>query len=238
MSSLVSKIDQALYPAFQRNWDDTLFRERILAHITQAASVLDLGAGAGILPQMNFRGLAREVCGVDLDPRVTQNPMLDEGRLADANSIPYEDERFDLVFSDNVLEHLDQPLLVFKEVARVLKPGGVYLVKTPNKWHYVPTIARLTPHAFHAYIAGLRGRSGDDTFPTRYKANCRADVQKLAEQSGLTVERIELIEGRPEYLRLSWPTYLAGAAYERAVNASDALAGLRVLLVGTLRKPG
>jgi SAM-dependent methyltransferase len=238
MTSRVAKLDRALYPNYQSNWDDTLFRERILAHITPTTSVLDLGAGAGILPQMNFRGLAREVCGVDLDPRVTQNPMLDEGRLADANSIPYEDARFDVVFSDNVLEHLDQPLLVFKEVVRVLKPGGVYLVKTPNRRHYVPTIARLTPHAFHTYVASLRGRLEEDTFPTLYKANSRSDIQRLAQLSGLTVERIELIEGRPEYLRMSWPTYLAGAAYERTVNATSLLSGFRVLLVGTLRKPG
>ncbi len=238
MSSLVAKLDRALYPHHQANWDDTLFRERILAHVTPRASVLDLGAGAGILPQMNFRGLARDVCGVDLDPRVTQNPMLDEGRLADANSIPYDDSRFDVVFSDNVLEHLDQPLLVFKEVARVLKPGGVYLVKTPNRSHYVPTIARLTPQAFHGYVASLRGRSAEDTFPTHYKANSRSDIQRLARDSGLTVETIELIEGRPEYLRMSWPTYLAGAVYERTVNATRLLSAFRVLLVGTLRKPG
>ena len=31
---------------------------------------------------MNFRGLAARVCGVDLDPRVVDNPMLDEGKIA------------------------------------------------------------------------------------------------------------------------------------------------------------
>ena len=237
MTTLVSRIDKALYPQFQGNWDDTLFRERILSHIKPSMTVLDLGAGAGIIPQMNFRGLAARVCGVDLDPRVTANPMLDEGRLANADSIPYEDAKFDLVFSDNVLEHLDEPLQVFKQVARVLKPGGVFLAKTPNKWHYVPTIARSTPHAFHRYIAGRRGRASEDTFPTRYRANTRAAMTQLAADSGLRVEAIELVEGRPEYMRLSWPTYLAGAAYERIVNASPLLAPWRVLLIATFRKP-
>ena len=55
---------------------------------------------------MNFRGLAARVCGVDLDPRVVDNPMLDEGKIADAGGIPYPDAAFDLVFADNVLEHL------------------------------------------------------------------------------------------------------------------------------------
>ena len=238
MSSMVARLDRVLYPGFERNWDDQLFRERILAHVHRGSAVLDLGAGAGIVSQMSFRGLAAQVCGVDLDPRVVENPMLDEGRVANGREIPYEAARFDVVFSDNVLEHLDEPLQVFREVARVLKPGGVFLFKTPNKWHYMPTIARLTPHGFHQYINRLRGRAGEDTFPTRYRANTRGDVMRLAADAGLLAEHVERVEGRPEYLRMTWPTYIFGAAYERLVNASEVFAPLRILLVGTLRKPG
>jgi SAM-dependent methyltransferase len=237
MKSVVNWIDRHCYPDFQRNWDDQLFRERILLHLRPDAAVLDLGAGAGIVEQMNFRGLAASVCGVDLDPRVVDNPMLDEGRVANAGGIPYEAERFDVVFSDNVLEHLDDPLDVFREVARVLKPGGVFLFKTPNKWHYMPTIARLTPHGFHQYVNRLRGRAEVDTFPTRYRANCVGDVTRLARDAGLVVDRIDRIEGRPEYLRMTWPTYLVGLAYERLVNSAEIFAPLRILLVGSLRKP-
>lgn len=237
MSSLVAWIDRACYPGFQRNWDDELFRARILAHLRSDATVLDLGAGAGIVEQMNFKGLAGNVCGVDLDPRVVSNRMLDEGRIANAGGIPYENNRFDVVFSDNVLEHLSDPLAVFCEVARVLKPGGVFLFKTPNKWHYMPTIARLTPHGFHQYVNLLRGRAEVDTFPTLYNANSLGLVKRLAARSGLLMERLERIEGRPEYLRMTWPTYLAGLAYERLVNSAEIFAPLRILLVGCLRKP-
>src|SRR4051794_53079 len=139
--------------------------------LTPESVVLDLGAGAGIVKQMDFRGLARKVCGVDLDPRVLKNPLLDEGRIGNAGVIPYADGQFDLAFSDNLLEHLDTPCAVFSEVTRVLKPGGVFLFKTPNKWHYMPTIARLTPFRFHQYVNRLRGRAQSDTFPTRYRAN-------------------------------------------------------------------
>ena len=190
------------------------------------------------MEQMNFRGRAARVCGVDLDPRVVDNPMLDEGRVADGARIPYGDASFDLVFADNVLEHLDRPLNVFREVARFLKPGGVFLFKTPNRRHYVATIARLTPHRFHQRIIAMRSRVADDVFPTRYRANSRGDVQRLAKDAGLGVDRIELIEGRPEYLRIFWPAYLVGLAYERIVNATSALEGFRVILVGALVKPG
>jgi len=236
MSSLVARLDQAWYPEFQRNWDDQLLRERIVAHLRPDSNVLDLGAGAGIVPQMNFRGLAAHVCGVDLDPRVVTNPALDEGRIANVEQLPYGNDRFDIVFSDNVLEHLTEPARVLREVARVLRPGGVFVFKTPNKWHYMPTIARLTPHRLHQWFNRLRGRGQADTFPTRYRANSERDIQRLAASAGLMVERVELIEGRPEYLRIVWPMYMLGLAYERLVNASEAFASLRILLVGTLRK--
>lgn len=230
-------IDDNWYPNFAKNWDDTLFRERILAYLTSDSVVLDLGAGAGIVAQMNFKGRGKRVYGVDLDPRVVDNPMLNEGRVSDAGNIPYDDAMFDVVFSDNVFEHLDDPLTVYREVARVLKPGGVLLFKTPNKWHYMPTIARLTPHGFHRFVNRLRGRAEVDTFPTRYRSNTKSEVMRLARSAGLEVERVERVEGRPEYLRLAWPLYLIGAFYERLVNATSLLAPFRILLIGIVRKP-
>lgn len=236
MRGVTAWIDQTFYPNHQAHWDDWLFRERILSHIGKSSVVLDVGAGAGILQQMNFKGEVARVCGVDLDPRVVDNPMLDEGRVADAGRIPYDDALFDLAFADNVLEHLEQPLDVFREVARVLKPGGKLLFKTPNRRHYVPTIARLTPHSVHEHVTRMRGRIAEDTFPTVYRANTRRDLIRLAGASGFNVDSIDLIEGRPEYLRIAWPAYLGGLVYERLVNHFELLAPLRVILVGVLVK--
>ena len=100
----------------------------------------------------------------------------------------------------------------------------------------MPLIARMTPHRFHRFVNRLRGRAEEDTFPTLYRANTAADVRKLAASAGLAVERLERIEGRPEYLRITWPTYLLGAAYERVVNTFDFLAIFRILLIAQLRK--
>lgn len=237
MTSLVERLDRFLYPGIGKNWDDRIFRERILAQCTKEAVVLDLGAGAGILPDMNFRGHVARICGIDLDPRVRSNPMLDEGKVADAGQIPYADATFDLVFADNVVEHLADPIGVFREVHRVLKPGGAFLFKTPNRTHYMPLIARLTPHRFHQLVNKLRGRAEVDTFPTLYRANTAGDVRRVAARSGFDILSIDRIEGRPEYMRLTWITYLLGAAYERVVNSANALAVLRILLIGALVKP-
>ena len=99
---------------------------------------------------------------------------------ANASSIPYDSETFDVVFADNVMEHLSEPEKVFQEIYRVLKPGGVVLFKTPNRSHYMPLIARLTPLRFHKFINQFRGRKAEDTFHTYYLSNSLMQVAKLA----------------------------------------------------------
>jgi len=234
--SLTNWLDKKFYPLYQNNWDDKLFREYISSHLSSEAIILDVGAGAGIVKEMNFKGAVGKVCGVDLDPRVESNPYLDEGKVTDANSIPYNDNYFDLVFADNVMEHLDDPFTVFHEIHRVLKKDGLLLFKTPNRYHYMPFIARLTPHYVHQYVNNLRGRNATDTFPTLYRANTRKKSEIIASKTGFKVEGIHRIEGRPEYLRIFFLTYLIGLLYERLVNSSKLLAFLRVVMIVELRK--
>jgi SAM-dependent methyltransferase len=234
---LVSWMDRKLYRAFQNNWDDLLFRTQINGILRQTDRLLDLGAGAGIVSQMNFRGRTAKVCGIDPDKRVLDNQFLDEAKVASGEDIPYQLAEFEVVIADNVLEHLEQPERVFREVARVLKPGGLFLAKTPNKYHYMPLIARLTPQRFHKTLNRWRGRDGVDIFPTRYRANSSRDIARLARESGLLVKEIKLIEGRPEYLRFAAPTYFLGWLYERAVNSIPGLSRFRILMIVVLEKP-
>ena len=237
MGRVVRRLDAILYPQYQNSWDNKLFREEILGTVDRSMTVLDLGAGAGVVAEMNFRGVVKKMCGVDPDPRVEQNPHLDEAKMGIGEAIPYPAETFDVVFADNVLEHLEQPVGVFQEIARVLKPGGRLLVKTPNRWHYVPLIATFTPHWFHELVSKLRGFAAEDTFPTRYRANSARALHRIARDAGLKVRRIKRIEGRPEYTRIAWPMYLCGWLYERAVNTLPGLSGFRVLLVAEFEKP-
>jgi len=71
----------------------------------------------------------------------------------DLNSIPYPfaDNSFDHVLASHVLEHLDRPFVVMKELHRILKPGGTLIVKVPH-------FSRGFTHAEHK--AGF-----DVTFP-------------------------------------------------------------------------
>lgn len=237
MRSLVKWIDQRFYADYHQNWDDEMFRREVVGAVQPDWKALDLGAGAGIVRQMNIRGLVRSVCGIDPDPRVLTNASLDEGKIGIGEEIPFEDDTFDLVFSDNVLEHLRNPIDAFREVWRTLKPGGIFLFKTPNRLHYVPVIARLTPHGAHQFVNRLRGRAEVDTFPTLYRANTPTAIRRLARQADFAVDELRLIEGRPEYLRMTALTYVAGLAYERLVNSVPPLSPFRVVMIGRLSKP-
>jgi len=235
--NLIQFIDQKYYQDYTDHWDDKLFRKRLLQYIGPNSTVLDVGAGAGIVREMNFKDIAKQVCGIDPDERVVENPYLHEAHVGLADNIPYPDSTFDVVFADNVLEHLPNPHLVFTEIRRVLKPGGVFLAKTPNSWHYMPVISRITPLAFHRYINKIRGREVEDTFPTCYAANSHSAINQLSKKTGFTPVFIERHEGRPEYLRMLAITYVVGMAYERIVNAFNKLERFRILLIICLRKP-
>lgn len=236
-SGLTAWMDRTLYPAHEDNWDDERLRAAIVKRLSPDMRILDLGAGAGRVKQMNFRGHVRRVVGIDPDPRIRENPFLDEAHQGMADRLPFVDRSFDLVFCDNVMEHLEDPEAVLREVARVLKLGGIFLAKTPNRWHYMTLIARLTPTVFHRFVNRLRGRPYADTFPTRYRANSPSAIRRFAERAGLRVRAIELIEGRPEYLRFNPFTYLLGWFYERMVNGMAVLAPFRIVLLIELENP-
>jgi len=65
--------------------------------------------------------------GIDLNYKEA-DIMLD----LDKNNIPFQDKTFDLVISDDSLEHFGNPKHIFEEVYRVLKPGGIFRVETVN----------------------------------------------------------------------------------------------------------
>ncbi|MCA9439017.1 MAG: class I SAM-dependent methyltransferase [Candidatus Omnitrophica bacterium] len=199
--------------------------------------ILDLGAGAGIIPTLDWRGPSRTVFGVDPDPRLGVNKLLDRAAVGDGTHLPFADSVFDSAVSVNVMEHLPAPDWLLKEALRVLKPGARLFVKTPNRNHYIGWIARLTPTGFHKWYNRLRGREAEDTFETHYRYNRFQDVERIARSAGFEVESLDAFEGIPEYLLLAAPLFFPGLWYERWVNARPGRNRYRANLEIVLRKP-
>lgn len=236
MSRLTDTLRDRLYADEARRDPVIPFLEVVGRFITPESRVLDIGAGAGEINPYDFKGRCGEMVGVDMDERVVDNPLLDRGVVGDGESLPFDDESFDVVFSIYVLEHVADPASFAAEIKRVLKPGGVVLSITPNKWHYVAQIASWTPLRFHRWVNERRGRASDDTFPTTYLLNSRRDQEAWFGAPDFDTDLFERIEVSPNYLMFSVPTMLAGVAYERVVNASPLLERLRVVIISAFRK--
>jgi SAM-dependent methyltransferase len=78
----------------------------------------------------------------------------------DAHHLPFRTGVFDKIYMYDLIEHLDSPLLALREAHRVLKPGGLLELGTPNAL-YILKIARAakrgfyTPHEDHIATWGL-----------------------------------------------------------------------------------
>lgn len=98
---------------------------------------LDLGCGDGTILQRILKYVgSREVVGIDLDPRETEAAealgLYAAVHTGPGSAIPEPDASFDFVFSNSVLEHIPDLGPVFAEVARVLKPGGIFYFTVPS----------------------------------------------------------------------------------------------------------
>jgi SAM-dependent methyltransferase len=214
--------------------DHVVFDETIRRYLRREAVILDAGAGRGLRYPYDYGQAVSLVIGVDTDPEIAENPSLDQAVVADLARLPFADRTFDLVFSKYVVEHLTRPLTTFREFHRVMKPGAHLLFQTPNRYHYVALAAMLTPHRFHVWFNERRGRVEEDTFPTRYRANDRRTLRKLAASSGFRVVALEMIEPKPDYLFFHPLAYRVGIAYERLVDSTSRLADLRCVIVADL----
>ncbi len=234
--AIIRWLDRRFYPDAQPAWDRVLFRQRMLQELRPDMRILDLGAGRGKSADLDFREHCSVVAGVDVDDAVLSNPHLHEARMIVDGAIPYTAESFDLVFSYDVLEHVAAPEEFFNEVARVLKPGGVFLAKTPNRRHYVAFFARWLPAMVQRWVHRQTGRDLQDTFPTLYRCNTPRALRRLAAECGLSDVTIDCVESRPNYLRITLPTYLLGILYERVVNSMTSLQTFRCILIARMTK--
>lgn len=114
--------------------------------------VLDAGCGSAYGSVILARAGAAEVIGVDVASAVldaARSGMPDNVTLqaADLRSLPHPDDYFGLVVCLEVVEHFQEPEAMLDELARVLAPGGVLVLSSPNR----EMSTAENPHHFHEY---------------------------------------------------------------------------------------
>jgi SAM-dependent methyltransferase len=177
--------------------------------------MLDLGCGYGGAAR-RYAELGASVTGIDIDAdRISWARRLAPGvdfRLADAAEQPFSDEEFELIVSNDVLEHLSRLEASLREVKRVLRRGGRFHASAVHwrsrlgghtydyitfPWAHLLLPGTLVAKAwleFDAATPGLRkprtGRGLDELFHLNHLTMRR--LRNAAAAAGLRIESLEL----------------------------------------------
>jgi ubiquinone/menaquinone biosynthesis C-methylase UbiE len=131
---------------YRRDFEELRYRDIGLFSLGEikGKKILDVGCGDGLYTLTFLKLGAEFVAGQDISPtaveaadRTCKKNGFNNFQIKTGNceQLLFEDDYFDLVFSGDVFEHISyqQKVNFINEIYRVLKPGGILTVKTPNK---------------------------------------------------------------------------------------------------------
>jgi ubiquinone/menaquinone biosynthesis C-methylase UbiE len=129
-----------------------VFYSELLTEDIRGKKLLDAGCGTGWFSKAAVERGAH-VVSMDLG----ENLMLQVKRKCESErvvgsilEIPFGDNTFDYIVSSEVIEHTPDPYKAIQELYRVIKPGGILVLSTPNKiWYpalWIATTFRLRPY--------------------------------------------------------------------------------------------
>lgn len=225
------------YRKINRQWRDslTVYRDTIDKLTVKNTYVLDIGCGHGNFLKPVYE---KTVHTYGVDPNkdaLAKNKLIKNKVVGVVEYLPFRNNFFDLVVSEWVLEHLDNPERAFREIYRVLKPGGKVIFLTPNVWNYNVWIIRLIPNFLHSlFTTKLYGRQEGDTYPVRYKINSVKKIAEILVPLGFKKSQV-ILNGDPSYISFNRPLFALACLVEKILDFKPFRLG-KVHIIGIYKK--
>jgi ubiquinone/menaquinone biosynthesis C-methylase UbiE len=224
-------------------YSQTIYEEVLRQHVANMCYWLDIGCGHQLLPRWRLdqeRELvqqAKVVIGLDYDIASLKKHRIICHRIqGDILRLPFANSSFNLLTSNMVFEHLKEPRIQLKEVSRILKPGGILILHTPNVLGYNTLMARFIPEFIKSrVIQALQDRKEEDVFPTYYRLNSTRAIENAAAFAGLEIRSIRLIVSEPVFIMIP-PLVILELIFIRLLM-SKFLKPFRTSIIATLQKP-
>lgn len=225
------------YQKLKPSWKDSLmfYKEIIDQNVHQNTRILDIGCGhADFLETIYIK--TPNTYGIDPDKNaIEKNTIIRNKVVGFADNLPFKDNFFDLVVSAWVLEHLKNPKKAFKEIYRILKPGGKVIFLTPNVWNYNVWMIRIVPDRFHDFFTRkLYDRQENDTYPKQYKINSIKKIDKTLLPIGFKKFQL-ILNSDPSYISFNKPFFKFACLLEKLMDAKF-LNFAKVHLIGVYQK--
>lgn len=235
------KVQPVLAPGLQ--YSQAHYEEALNIHVRQGQDWMDLGCGHNLLPpwraeqERQLIARAGTVTGLDYDfAALQQNQVIHNRVRGDVSKLPFTDNTFDLVTSNMVFEHLEEPQVQMAEIFRVLKPGGTLIFHTPNKYGYGVMAAGLVPEGLKKTLSWiLQGRKSEDVYPTFYRINSSSMISDVAARIGFNVKEINLIMSSATFIMIP-PLMILELLWMRLLM-TDSMRSLRTNIIAVLQKP-